>query len=138
MWRSRKSRKMMREIVKRMYDVRYDIDTGDMYYYHILKKTKQQLKPRIMGHEKLTPPDYARVRDEKNVPLYYDTKRPWLSSEEKPEGYLLCTWCSSAKRENFNYIPQRSRYYSLRVTAHVKNYSCPSYCSSNVTLEHRY
>ena len=61
---------MMREIVKRMYDVRYDIDTGDMYYYHILKKTKQQLKPRIMGHDKLTPPDYARVRNEKNVALY--------------------------------------------------------------------
>ena len=60
----------MREIVKRMYDVRYDIDTGDMYYYHILKKTKQQLKPRIMGHDKLTPPDYARVRNEKNVALY--------------------------------------------------------------------
>ena len=53
-----------------MYDVRYDIDTGDMYYYHILKKTKQQLKPRIMGHDKLTPPDYARVRNEKNVALY--------------------------------------------------------------------
>ena len=25
---------------------------------------------------------------------YYDTKRPWLSSEEKPEGYLLCTECN--------------------------------------------
>jgi len=94
MWRSRKSRKMMKEIVRRMYDVRYDIDTGDMYYYHILKRTKQQIKPRIMGHDKLEPPDYARVRNEKNVPMYYDTKRPWLSSEEKPKGYLQCTECN--------------------------------------------
>lgn len=94
LWRSRKSRKLMREVVRRLYEIRIDVETGDTYYYHMYKKTKQQMKPRILGSEKLKVPAYARVRDPKGRYLFYNTKQPWLSSEEKPPGFMLCAECN--------------------------------------------
>ena len=45
-----------------MYDLRYDTETGEIYYYHILKRTKATVKPTLLGKEDLDKPDYALVR----------------------------------------------------------------------------
>jgi len=94
MWRSRKSRKIMREIVRRLFDVRYDVESGEMYYYHVLRQTKQQRKPRMLGAEKLEQPAFARIKDIKGQWIFHNTKKPWLSTPEKPAGYLLCSECN--------------------------------------------
>jgi len=94
MWRSRKSRKIMREIVRRLFEIRYDVDSAEPYYYHVAKRTKQQRKPRMLGNEKLEQPDYARVKAIGGGYVFHNTKKPWLSTPEKPAGYLLCSECN--------------------------------------------
>ena len=65
---------------------------------------------------------------------------------------LLCTWCSSAKREGFNHITQKTTSITVsltRITAHsiITNFvrvthlyiaECYEILNSRFALEHRY
>jgi len=96
-WAVRRSRMFMRTVVKAQFDKRHDPLTGQPYYWHIFKNTRQDTKPLALGSDDLQCPDFICVLDPRGNGqtdyIYRHLTQPWLTSKEKPKGYVTCSVC---------------------------------------------
>ena len=94
-WKIRKSKKMMRMMMRAQFDKRIDPETSMPYYYHIFKRERFDEKPKLLGPEDLWMPDFVCIHDPSGDYFYKNVKQPWLSSFIKPQGYVLCCQCDT-------------------------------------------
>jgi hypothetical protein len=91
----RKATKFLRDTIKRCTVKRVDPASGETYYYNKEKKTSVWKKSSLLGKEDCADlPVYVLRIDPQGAYYYMNRISPWLTTYEKPKGYVLCSVCN--------------------------------------------
>jgi hypothetical protein len=97
-YRTRKSRKLICDMIAGIYVKRVDPYTGKEFYYNTATRQAQWHKPLVLKGTDLQMPTWVlrvrKARDGTGDQTYYENRdSPWLSTATKPPGLIPCTVC---------------------------------------------
>ena len=93
-WKTKKARMLVYELIKKDYLKRIDPYTGKAYYYNVKTRKSSWEKPVSLGKKELRVCEWNIRYDDTGTIIYENRVSPWLSSPIKPCGYIPCLVCT--------------------------------------------